>query len=103
MPSPQGRVVLDWKEFGHHFQVEELDPPVLKGAGYRTHRLWNNGYPAVGWQWCYDLAGARRSASYLLQHSYVNRIEYLEREVHRLMIVEAKANGTYMEAKGDND
>ncbi|QSY98572.1 hypothetical protein J2J97_32220 (plasmid) [Rhizobium bangladeshense] len=78
------QIVEEWTEFGNSFKIEKLDPPVKKGAGERNYRLYVNGGPALGWQWCYDIQGARRAARYLLEHDYIRRIEYLERQVHSL-------------------
>lgn len=83
-PKITGEIVKDWTEFGHHFQVKELLTPIQRGAGMRTHRLWDNGYPASGGQWHYDLAGALRRADYVLQDGYSNRIAWLEMRVAEL-------------------
>jgi hypothetical protein len=77
-------VVKEWTEFGHHFQVELLAEPKQVGAGLRTHRLWDNGSPASGGQWHYDLDGAVARAEYVLQCEYGARIHWLEQRVNVL-------------------
>lgn len=84
MKSPTGDIVADWTEFGHHFQIEKLLEPKLVGAGMRTHRLWDNGYPATGGQWHYDEEGARERANYNLCCDYGGRIRWLENRVNVL-------------------
>lgn len=78
-------------EFGHHFQIERLNPPVKKGAGLREFRLWENGYPCQGGQWQYSEDSARRWARYVTESSYIRRIQWLEdqlrareKEIHHL-------------------
>lgn len=78
-------VVKDWTEFGHYFQIELLAEPKMVGAGLRTHRLWDNDFPAVGGQWHYDLEGAVARAEYVLQCDYGSRIRWLET---RVMVLE---------------
>lgn len=80
----EGPIVRDWKEFGHHFQIEKLLVPRRVGAGDRHYRLWLNGHPADGGQWCYDLEGALNRADYVLQSSYAGRIAWLEAHVNNL-------------------
>lgn len=92
-PGPTGEIVADWTEFGHHFQIEKLDPPVQKGSGLRHYRLWDGGEPALGWQWCYDVESAKSRAEYLLNSSYIRRIEFLERRVHELEAENATLKG----------
>ena len=72
------------KEFGHVFSVIELDEPGPKG---RMFRLFDNGHPAIGGQWHYTITNAIARAKYLLQGSYVSRIEYLEQ---RVQVLESK-------------
>lgn len=84
MNQPTGPIVKDWAEFGHHFQIEQLLEPVRKGAGTRPYRLWDNGSPCLGHQWCYTIESAEKAAGYMLECSYVRRIEYLEQWVARL-------------------
>lgn len=52
---PQGDIVWYLRSGGDVYQVEALPVPVVKGAGERTHRLWLNGNPMIGHQWCYSL------------------------------------------------
>lgn len=82
--APTGEIVADWKEFGHHFQIEALDPPRRVGASERTHRLWDNGEPSFGGQWAWSEDCARRRAAYLVQGSYLQRIKFLELQVGSL-------------------
>lgn len=82
--KPTGNIVNSWVEFGHHFQVEAIDPPKLVGAGDRHFRLWDNGQPAIGGQWHYTFEGAMERAEYLLHGDYVGRISYLEQRVQTL-------------------
>jgi hypothetical protein len=76
--KPEGPIVEEMIEFGHRFQIEKLNVPRRVGAGDRLYRLWENGHPATGGQWHYDIEGARRRAKYCIQGSYVSRISYLE-------------------------
>lgn len=78
------KVAKQWNEFGHNFIIEELPEPRLVGAGYRTHRLWDNGRPAYGGQWHYDVEGAESRAHYVLLCDYNSRIAFLENEVNVL-------------------
>jgi hypothetical protein len=71
-------------EFGHNFVVEKLVPPVVKGAGARGFRLYDNGFPALGGQWHYTLADAIARARYIVQGSYSARIAFLEQRVQNL-------------------
>ena len=96
MSAPSGKIVADWTEFGHHFQIEELEKPVLKGAGMRTHRLWDNGAPALGGQWAYGLEQARSWANYTTRCSYSSRISFLEMRVH---VLESEIYGKREEAR----
>ena len=64
-PKPTGEIVWTFQSDAGLFEVEKLDPPVLRGAGERTHRLWRNGYPAVGHQWCYSLEAAKYWADWI--------------------------------------
>jgi hypothetical protein len=73
--------VWDHVEFGHHFEVFEVDEPGPKG---RRLRLYDNGSPAYGGQWHYTLENAKERAEYLTMCSYVDRIEYLEQRVQAL-------------------
>ncbi len=75
-----------WKhmEFGHCFEVFELEVPDSKG---RKFRLWDNGKPAFGGQWHHTLENAKKRAEYLLQGSYSQRIGYLQQ---RVQVLEAK-------------
>jgi hypothetical protein len=76
--------VADWTEFGHHFQIERLPEPRMVGAGLRPFRLWDNGHPATGGQWHYDMEGARARARYVLEGSYSRRVAWLEQQVNAL-------------------
>ncbi len=80
----QGSIVEEFREFGHHFQIEKLDEPRRVGAGDRHFRLWDNGQPCFGGQWHYDLDGARRQVRYVVQGSYAGRITFLENAVRSL-------------------
>lgn len=82
--KPEGTIVEEIIEFGHHFQIEKLLKPRRVGAGDRLFRLWDNGHPSTGGQWHYDLEGARREARYRMESSYIGRVEYLEMAVHTL-------------------
>lgn len=84
MIHPTGRIVFDRKEWGIHHQIEELQFPLLRGAGLRRYRLWENGNPAIGNQYHYDLESAVASAQYLLEFTYNRRIEWLELRVSQL-------------------
>lgn len=81
---PTGNITADWHEFGHHFQIELLREPVMKGATPRSYRLWDNGAPALGGQWQHTEASARAWADYRTKCDYVTRIAWLEDRVHQL-------------------
>jgi hypothetical protein len=76
--------VLCWehREYGHHFQVWKLPSPgPSKG---RRYHLWDNGEPAYGGQWHYDLESAIERAKFCLECSYNGRIRFLEQRVQKL-------------------
>lgn len=80
-PPPRtivGEVLEERHEEGHHFQIELLPEPRLVGAGLRTHRLWDNGQPALGGQWHYDIESARFRADYIVLCDTSARIALLE-------------------------
>ncbi len=83
-PKISGEIVRDWSEFGHRFQIEKLDPPVLRGAGLRYYRLWHNTWPCKGWQWCYDIESAKSNANYVLNCYYGDKVRKLEQRNNEL-------------------
>lgn len=82
--EPKGKIVWEKQEFGVHALIEEVAEPVKRGSGYRTHRVWCNGGPASGRQWCYDLEHAIENAEYLFKSTYIDRVVHLEKWVARL-------------------
>lgn len=77
-------IIKRWTEFGHTFEIEKLPEPILKGAGYRHYRLYDNGYPANGGQWHYSVEDAEARAEYVLLCEYASRIRWLEERVNTL-------------------
>ncbi len=80
--QPDGSYIV-WKkiEFDHIFVVYELATLDKKG---RKFHLWNDNQPALGGQWHYTLENAQARAEYILNYSYVSRIEFLEQRVQNL-------------------
>jgi hypothetical protein len=91
-PSTQpSNVFYSLEEAGKLYEVELLDPPVVRGAGPRYYRLWCDKRPCTGAQYHYDLDSAVSSIKRLAAQSYLARIQvmqtqisYLERS-HRLV------------------
>lgn len=77
-------VVAQWWEADHHFLIEQLDVPVLKGAQVRTHRLYCDGEPASGGQWHHSEESARWRAGFIAQCTWSARVRYLENRVVEL-------------------
>jgi hypothetical protein len=77
-------VVAELKDEYKHFQIEKLDPPIQKGAGLRYYRLWEDGYPASGWQWCYNLDHAIENAKYIMERNLYQKINLLKERVRQL-------------------
>lgn len=77
---------LVWEriEFGHVFRIEKLATPKQIGATLRHFRLFDNGEPASGGQWHETQESAEHRADYVLQVSYIKRIEWLEHQVNTL-------------------
>lgn len=78
---PQGEIVWYLRSGDDLYQVEHLTTPVLRGAGLRTHRLWYNGSPAVGHQWCYSLDDAKWWAEWLVERDLKIQISRLKTRV----------------------
>lgn len=79
-----GHIVMEWHDFGHHFQIEKLPVPRRVGAGDRPYRLWDNYQPAPGGQWHYSLRSAVDRAEYVLLSYKSHRIAWLEGKVNEL-------------------
>jgi hypothetical protein len=78
---PQGEIVWYLRSGGDVYQVEKLPVPVLKGAGERTHRLWLNGNPMIGHQWCYSLEDAQWWAHWCAERDLKIQISLLKERV----------------------
>lgn len=85
------KIVEEFSNAGHYFQIEELDPPILKGATMRTHRLWIDGDPARGAQYHHSLEFARKEAEYRALSTHISRIAWLESRVRSLEAALARA------------
>lgn len=81
LPKPAGEVVWTLQVDDDLFEVEHLTTPVLRGAGMRTHRLWRNGSPAVGHQWCYSLDDAKWWAEWIMERDLKIQVSKLKTRV----------------------
>jgi hypothetical protein len=82
--KPTGEIVWTLQSEGALFEVERLITPVLRGAGMRTHRLWRNGQPATGHQWCYTLADAQYWAEWIATRDLKLQLSKLKTRVLEL-------------------
>lgn len=83
-PAITGPVVYERTELGRTFQVERLAEPVVKGAGARLFRLWEDGSPSLGGQWQYSVDDAMERIDYVLRSYYADRLRFLEERVRKL-------------------
>lgn len=81
-PAPTGPIVEEWVEADLLFQIEKLLCPKMQGAGARPYRLWVNGAPSEGGQWCYDLEHARGNARYRVAQRKGYRLSHLEDRIN---------------------
>ena len=77
-----GRVIAFQRhEYGHLFEIEVQAIPDKKG---RYIRLYDNGTPAFGGQYHYNIENAMERAEYILVRDYMSKIHYLEQRVQTL-------------------
>lgn len=103
----KGEVVHTHVDGDTTYQVEKLDPPVLRGAGLRHYRLWANGLPCQGRQFQYDLPAALQNIEFMVKRGHHERVRMLESRISQLtrsarMTNKLLADGT-MEGLRAND
>lgn len=82
--GPRGEIVHQHIENGSVYQVEKLDPPIVRGAGARHYRLWCNDVPTSGAQYHYDMDSVMTTIEWLTKCTYIGQIKVLRERVARL-------------------
>lgn len=88
----QPNIVHTQEVDGKTYTIELLNPPVIRGAGLRTHRLRVNGVPASGRQYHYGLEGALKSIEFLVQYTHHQQLAALNTRVTQLERANRLAN-----------